>query len=52
MEQRKQDMCAINDPFGQTHSLASSDNYYHLKVLLFCEIFKIGDGHADGQKDS
>ena len=39
-------MYAINDPFGQTHSPASSDHYSHLKVVLFCEILKSGDGRS------
>ena len=25
----------INDPLGQTHSQASSDHYFHLKIVLF-----------------
>ena len=37
-----QDMCAINDPLGQSHSPASSDHYSRLKVALFCEIWKVG----------
>ena len=37
-------MSAINEPHGHTHSSASSDHYSHLKVVLFCEILKIGDG--------
>ena len=32
-----QDMCAINDPLGQTHSPASSDHYSRLKFVLFCD---------------
>ena len=46
---RKQDMCAINDPQGQTDSPASSDHCSHLKVVLFCEIFKSEDGRTDGR---
>ena len=37
-----QDMCAVNDPLGQTHSPASSDHYSHLKIVLFCEILTDG----------
>ena len=37
-------MCAINDPLGQTHSPTSSDHYSHMKVRLFSEILKSGDG--------
>ena len=29
-----QNMCVINDPFGQTHSSASNDHYSHLKIVL------------------
>ena len=39
-------MCAISDPLGQTHSPSSSDHYSHLKMILFCEIFKRGDGRT------
>ena len=42
-------MCAINDPLGQTHSPALSEHYSHLKVVLFCDILKSGDGRKDGQ---
>ena len=28
------------DPLGQTHSLASSYNYYHLKVVMFLQKFQ------------
>ena len=27
----------INDPLGQTHNLASSEHYFRLKFVLFCE---------------
>ena len=30
-----------NDPLGQTHSPASNDHYFHLKVVLFCEILQV-----------
>ena len=43
----EQDMCAINDPLGQTHSPASSDHYFHSKIVLFCEILKSGDRRTD-----
>ena len=36
----------INDPHGQTHSLTSTDHYSSLKVVLFCEILKSGDGQT------
>ena len=39
-------MCANNDLLGQTHSPASSDHYSHLKIVLFCEIVKSGDGRT------
>ena len=42
-------MCVINDPLGQTHSSVSSDYYFHLKFVLFCEIYKSGDGKMDVQ---
>ena len=35
-----QDMCAINDPLGQTHSPASSDHYSRLKVLKSCFVLR------------
>ena len=42
-------MCAINDPLGDTNSPASSDHYYHLRVVWFREILKSGDGRTDSQ---
>ena len=30
-------MCVVNDPLDQTHSPASSNNYFHLKLALFCK---------------
>ena len=33
--------CVINDPFGQTHSPASSDHYFSLQSF-FCDIWKVG----------
>ena len=33
----------ISDPLGHTHSHAISDNYFHLKVVLCCEIMKSKD---------
>ena len=41
---RKRQVCVINDPLGQTQSLASSDFYFILKFVLFCDILKSGDG--------
>ena len=32
-------MSVINDPLGQTHSLASNDHYFHLQFVLFYDIF-------------
>ena len=43
-------MCAINDPIGQTHSPASSNHYSRLKVVLFHEILKSGDGQTTRAK--
>lgn len=43
-------MCDINDPFDQSHSLASSNHYAHLKLVLLCQILKSGP-HVDGRKD-
>ena len=45
--QYRQDMCAIKDTLGETHSPASSDHYSHLKFDLFSEILKSGDGRQD-----
>ena len=39
-------MCAINDPLGRTHSPAISDDYSHLKIVLFSTILKSG-GRSD-----
>ena len=36
------DVCAINGPFGQTHSPNSSDHCSRLKIVLFCENLKVG----------
>ena len=44
--EKRQDMSAINDPFGQTHSPDNSDHYSRLKVDLFCELLKSGDGRT------
>ena len=45
----KHKTCVINDPLGQTHSLASSDRYF----LLFCfarfEKWGQTDGRTEGQ---
>ena len=45
----RQDLCAINDPLGQTHGPAICDHYSRFKVVLFCEILKSGDGRTDVQ---
>ena len=37
----------INDPLGQTHNPAISDHYSHLKVVLFREFLKRGNGRTD-----
>ena len=35
-DEKKQDMCVINDPLGQTHNPASTDYYNsHLKIDCF-----------------
>ena len=40
----------IYDPLGQTHSLTSSEHYFHATFVLFCDIWKVGtDGRTDGQ---
>ena len=44
-------MCFIIDPLGQTHSPTSNNHYSRLKVILFCEILKKGDGRMDGRTD-
>ena len=43
---KQEDVCVTNDPLGQTHSFASSDHHFHLKIALFCEILKIVDGRT------
>ena len=35
----------INDPLGQTHSLASSEHCFHF--VLFCQILKSGNERTD-----
>ena len=40
-------MRIINDPLGQTHSPASSYHFFHLNLVLFCEILKSGEGRTD-----
>ena len=42
----------INDPLGQTHSSASSNQYSRLNFALFCEIDKSGDRRTDGRTDN
>ena len=37
----------INDPLGQIHSPDSNDRYFHLKIVLFCEILKFVNGRTD-----
>ena len=37
-------LAVINDPVCQSHSTVSSDHDSHLKVVLFGEIVKSGDG--------
>ena len=41
----------INDPLGRTHSLAISDHYFHLKLGLYWEILKSGDGQTCKNND-
>ena len=49
----RQDMSAINDPLGQTHSPASSDHYSHLKVVVLRDFEKWGaDVHTDSMCDN
>ena len=45
-------MYAINDPLGRTNSPASSDHYSDLRVVLFCEISKSGNGRKDRRTDN
>ena len=43
----------INDPLGQTHSPpAGSDHHFHLKIILFLEILKSGNGRMDMGENS
>ena len=44
-------MCVINDLLGQTQSPVSSYNYSQLKVILFCEILKSGQGRTDRHQE-
>ena len=32
----------INDPLGRTHSPASSNHYFHLKIVFFLNLEKLG----------
>ena len=50
--QKVQDMCTFNDPLGQTHSPDSSKYYSRLKVVLFCDILKSGDGRKHVRTDN
>ena len=45
---KKNKTCAINDPLGQTHSLASSDHYF----LLFCFAIFEKWGRTDERTDN
>ena len=38
--EKKPDMRVINDPLGQTHSPASSDNYFRLKFWFVSQDFE------------
>ena len=40
----KNKTCVINDPLGQTHSPTSSDLYFHVTFVLFCDIL---DGRTE-----
>ena len=31
-----------NDPLGQTHTSTSSNNYFHMTFVLFCDFWKVG----------
>ena len=46
----QEDMQVINDALGQTHITATSDHHSHLKVVLFFEILKSGDGQTSRVK--
>ena len=49
---KKEDICIINDPLGQTHSPTScSDHYFHATFVLFRDILKSGDGRTDENND-
>ena len=39
----------INDPFGQTHSLASSEHCFRFNFVLFCEKWGRTDGRTNGR---
>ena len=39
----------INDPLGQTHGPDSTNHYFQLKIVYYCEIWKNGDGRMDGR---
>ena len=45
------DMSVLNDPLGRIHSPASGDHYSRLKVALFYENLKSGDGRKDERSD-
>ena len=42
-------MLVINDPFGHTHSLTSSDHYFHAMFVLLCCILKNVDRRTEGR---
>ena len=47
----QQDICA-NDPLGQTHSPASSDNNSDRKFVMFYEILKSVEGRTDTTREN
>ena len=44
LDYKKYKTCVINDPLGQTHSLASSEHCFSLKYFF---VWKSGDGQWD-----
>ena len=40
----------INDPLGQTHSPVSRDTYFHLKYILFSNVWT--DGRTDDKREN
>ena len=51
VKQRKYKTDVINDSLSETHSPAISNQYFHLKVVLFCKILKSGDEQTDRRTD-